>query len=290
MPARIAATDPYRQINEHVGSGPMRFVKNEWLPGAKTVFEKFADYVPRQEPVSWFAGGKHVVTDRIEWIVIPDQATAALALQNGEVDWLEAPLPDLTPMLRKSRDVVVGISDPLGGVGLLLMNHLYPPFNDVRARRAILMAISQEDYMRTYVGDDDSLWKPMPGYFTPGTPLYTEEGGEILKGSRKMDAAKKLLAESGYAGQPVTLLAAQDIPSLKGWGAVTADVLKRLGMKVDLAAIDWGTVVARRGQKSPASQGGWHMTVSWLLSGADSINPTNRLIRGNGEGGKQWMG
>jgi peptide/nickel transport system substrate-binding protein len=283
MPARIAATDPYRQINEHVGSGPMRFVKNEWLPGAKVVFDKFADYMPRQEPASWFAGGKRILTDRIEWIVISDQAAAALALQNGEVDWLEAPLPDLTPLLRKNRDVAVGISDPLGSVGLLLMNHLYPPFNDVRARRAILMAISQEDYMRTYVGDDDSLWKPMPGYFTPGTPLYTEEGGEILQGSRKLDAAKKLLAESGYAGQPVTLLAAQDIPSLKGWGDVTADLLKRLGMKVDLAAIDWGTVVARRGQKSPPSQGGWQITISWLLSGADSIDPTNRLIRGNGE-------
>jgi peptide/nickel transport system substrate-binding protein len=50
MPARIAATDPFRQIAEHVGSGPMRFVKNEWVPGAKAVFEKFVDYVPRQEP------------------------------------------------------------------------------------------------------------------------------------------------------------------------------------------------------------------------------------------------
>jgi peptide/nickel transport system substrate-binding protein len=152
MPARIAATDPYRPINEHVGSGPMRFVKNEWLPGAKVVFDKFADYVPRQEPASWFAGGKRILTDRVEWIVIPDQAAAALALQNGEVDWLEAPLPDLTPLLRKSRDVAVGISDPLGGIGLLLMNHLYPPFNDVRARRAILMAISQEDILGRLLG------------------------------------------------------------------------------------------------------------------------------------------
>ncbi len=49
MPARIAATDPFKQISEYVGSGPMRFVKNEWLPGARAVFEKFADYSPRQE-------------------------------------------------------------------------------------------------------------------------------------------------------------------------------------------------------------------------------------------------
>src|SRR5258708_6183291 len=35
MPARIAATDPFKQIGVYVGSGPMRFVKNEWVPGAK---------------------------------------------------------------------------------------------------------------------------------------------------------------------------------------------------------------------------------------------------------------
>jgi peptide/nickel transport system substrate-binding protein len=55
------------------------------------------------------------------------------------------------------------------------------------------------------------LVKPMPGYFPPSTPLYTEEGGDILKGPRKLGAAKRLLAESGYAGEPVTLMAAQDV-------------------------------------------------------------------------------
>src|SRR6516164_9718709 len=89
MPARIAETDPFRQINEYVGSGPMRFVRNEWAPGAKAVFEKFSGYVPRQEPASWLAGGKRMLVDRIEWIVIPDSGTASAALQNGEVDWWE---------------------------------------------------------------------------------------------------------------------------------------------------------------------------------------------------------
>jgi len=73
----------------------------------------------------------------------------------------------------------------------------------VRVRRAVLAATNQEDYMRAFL-DDDKMWKPMPGFFTPGTPLYTEEGGEILKGPRKLEAAKRLLAESGYAGEPVT--------------------------------------------------------------------------------------
>src|SRR2546427_5037651 len=91
MPARIAATDPFRQINEYVGSGPMRFVRDEWVPGARAVFEKSPGYIPRQERASWLAGGKHIVSDRIEWVTIADQATAAAALQNGEVDWLQWP-------------------------------------------------------------------------------------------------------------------------------------------------------------------------------------------------------
>src|SRR6478736_9465471 len=74
MPERIAQTDPFKQIPEYIGSGPMKFVKDEWVPGAKAVFEKFADYVPRQEKASWLAGGKRMLVDRIEWVVIPDPA------------------------------------------------------------------------------------------------------------------------------------------------------------------------------------------------------------------------
>ena len=287
MPARIAATDPFKQINEYVGSGPMRFVRNEWVPGARAVFEKFSDYVPRQEPGSWLAGGKVMHFDRIEWIVMPDAATASAALQNAEVDWWESPVTDLVPLLRRNRNIAVDIADPLGNVGVFRMNHLYPPFNDVRARRAVLTAMSQEDYMRALVGDDPALWKPLPGFFTPGTPLYTEEGGEILKGRRDFDAAKKLLAQSGYAGEPVTCLIAQDQPITKPQGDITVDLLKRLGMNVDFVATDWGTVGARRAVKTPPGQGGWQMFHTWY-AGADCINPTQFGIRANGD--KAWFG
>src|SRR6201986_5236476 len=52
MPERIAKTDPFKQISEYVGSGPMRFVRGEWVPGARAVFEKFTGYTPRQESSS----------------------------------------------------------------------------------------------------------------------------------------------------------------------------------------------------------------------------------------------
>src|SRR4029077_1376845 len=128
--------------------------------------------------------------DRIEWQIVPDGATAAAALQNAEVDWLGAPLSDLVPLFRKNTDGDVYIADPLGNIGSFRINHLYPPFNDVRARRAVQIALSQEDYMQAVVGEDTTLWKTLPSYITPDTPLYTEEGGEYLKGKRDYDKAK----------------------------------------------------------------------------------------------------
>ncbi len=288
MPERIARTDSFTQINEYIGSGPMRFVRDEWVPGAKAVFQKFDQYVPRNEPASWLAGGKRMGVDRIEWVIMPDPATASAALQNGEVDWWETPLPDLVPVLRRNRNIQVDIADPLGNIGSFRMNHLHPPFNDVRIRRAVLMAMSQEDYMRALVGDDAALWRPLPGFFTPNTPLYTEEGGDILKGPRNIDGAKRLLAEAGYSNQPVTCLVAQDQTITKAMGEVTADLLKRIGMNVDYVATDWGTVGQRRAMKNPPGQGGWSMFHTWH-AGADAINPVvYNAVRANGDGA--WFG
>ncbi|WP_207539806.1 ABC transporter substrate-binding protein [Sabulicella rubraurantiaca] len=288
MPERIARTDPFQQISEYIGSGPCRFLRNEWVPGARAAFERFAGYQPRQEAANWMTGGKRMMVERVEWHIMPDAATAASALQNGEVDWWENPITDLVPLLRRNRNVQVDIADPLGNIGSFRLNHLHPPFNDVRARRALLMAMNQEDYMRAIVGNDDALWKRLPGYFTPDTPLYTEEGGEILKGPRNLDAAKRLLQESGYSGQPITVLAAQDQAITKAQGDVTADLLRRLGMNLDFVATDWGTVGQRRAMKNPPGQGGWNIFFSWH-AGADCTNPAAyNGIRANGDGA--WFG
>ena len=194
------------------------------MPGAKAVFEKFTDYVPRAEKADWLSGGKNMLVDRIEWVIIPDAATASAALQNGEVDWWETPISDLVPLLKKNRNIKVDIADPLGNVGSFRMNHLFPPFNEVKIRRAVQMALSQEDYMQAVVGSDEKLWKPQLGFFTNGTPLYTEAGGEILK-KHDLDGAKKLLVEGGYKGEPVTCIIAQDQAVTKAMGEITGAII-----------------------------------------------------------------
>ncbi|MBV9247955.1 MAG: ABC transporter substrate-binding protein, partial [Acetobacteraceae bacterium] len=288
MPERIAATDPFKQITEYIGSGPMRFRRDEWVPGSHAAFERFYGYTPRQEKANWLAGGKRMQFDRVEWHILPDSATAAAALQNGEVDWWETPLPDLVPLLKKSPGVMVDIADPLGNIGSFRLNHLHPPFNDVRARRAIQVALSQPDYMRAVVGDDESLWKPIPGFFTPDRPLYTEAGGDVLKGKRDYELAKKLLAQAGYNNEPIVLLVATDVAITKGQGDVTADLLKRIGMNVQYTALDWGTVGQRRAKKEPPSQGGWNIFHTWH-AGADCVNPAPYIAL-DASGDTAWFG
>jgi peptide/nickel transport system substrate-binding protein len=288
MPERIAKTDPFQQISEAIGSGPYRFIRNEWVPGSRSAYEKFDRYVPRQEPNEWFSGGKVATMDRIEWHIIPDAGTASAALQNGEVDWWETPLADLVPILKRNRQIAVEQTDPLGNIGSLRVNHLFPPFNSIKARQALMLATRQADYMQSLMGDEPNSWREMNSFFTPETPLASELGKGVMTGNRSLDAAKKLLAESGYNGEKVILIAAMDIQITKVQSEVTADALKRLGMNVDFVATDWGTVGARRQKKEPPEQGGWHIFHTWV-AGADCANPAAYSgLRANG--GRAWFG
>ncbi|MBN9564023.1 MAG: ABC transporter substrate-binding protein [Alphaproteobacteria bacterium] len=271
MPERMAKTDPYKQIGEYVGSGPFRFKRDEWVPGSQAVFERFDGYSPRAEPADWLAGGKRVAFDRVEWRVIPDAATAAAALQSGEVDWWETPIPDLVPILRRNSGIALDIADPLGNIGDCRFNHLYPPFNDVRVRRAALMAANQADYMQAVVGNDQNLWQESASFFTPGTALYSEYGGDVLK-QKNVEAAKKLVAEAGHQGAKVVMIVGTDVPIVKAQSDVTADLLTKIGLNVDYVATDWGTVGARRASKEPVAKGGWNVFHTWH-AGVDCVNP-----------------
>src|SRR5258706_3683630 len=183
MPERIAKTDPFKNIDDATGSGPFKMVKEEWVPGSKVIYVKNNDYVSRKEPPSWASGGKVVKVDRVEWIYIPDSATAAAALNAGEVDWWENLPPDLIPGLAKNKDIKVENIDPLGSMGTIRFNFLYLPFNNPKMRQALLYAVNQQDYVIGIAGDANN-GHPCYSYFTCGTPLSSEVAAEPLKGKR----------------------------------------------------------------------------------------------------------
>jgi peptide/nickel transport system substrate-binding protein len=287
MPERVAKTDAFTQITETIGSGPFKMVKEEWVPGNKVVFVKNTDYVPRSEPPSWASGGKVVKVDRVEWLYIPDSATAAAALNAGEVDWWQMVPPDLVPLLAKNKDIKVENTDPLGSMGLIRFNQLHPPFNNVKMRQALLYLVNQQDYAIAIAGDPKQ-GKPCPSFFTCGSPAESKVGSDVLTGKRDLAKAKQLIKEGGYKGEKIVILSATDQPIVHSQGLVTAELLRQAGLTVELAANDWGTLINRRAVKEPIDKGGWNIFHTWLV-GPDMANAAiNYPMRGIGE--KSWFG
>ena len=288
MPKRLAETPVGQQMKEQIGSGPFKFVQAEFKPGVKSVYEKNTDYVPRKEPPSWTSGGKVVKVDRVEWITMADAQTAANALQSGDIDFFENPSFDILPVLAANPDLKVETLNKLGFQTLGRMNFLFPPFDNVKVRRAAFMAISQKEVLDALVGNPE-YYRICGAFFVCGTPLATEEGAESLVKGNGMAEAKKLLAESGYDGTPVVIMAPGDVVTLKAQPIVVAQQLREAGFKVDLQATDWQTVVTRRTSQKPPKEGGWNMFfTNWV--GADVVNPlVNFSIGGRGKNGG-WFG
>ncbi|MDB5413052.1 MAG: transporter substrate-binding protein [Rubritepida sp.] len=284
MPERIVNIDPNLPITEMVGSGPFRFVANERVQGARFVYEKFAGYVPRPNGTpSRTAGPKIVHMDRVEWHILPDVATAASALQSGEMDWLESPSLDLLPVLRRGRNIAVELKDLSGNIGNMRFNHLTKPFDNPEIRRIVLRATHQADFMSAVAGSTPGAWADGVGFFCPGTPLA--EGLSPLVEEHDIEKSRRELRAAGYAGEPVTLLAATDYPSINAMAQVGGALLRNLGMNVDFQAIDWGTVQQRRLRKEPVAAGGWSLFFTFI-AGADTFNPAvNHSVRGIGASG-----
>src|ERR1700716_3643947 len=288
MPKRMAETPAGQQIKEQIGSGPFKFVQAEFQPGVKAVYEKNKDYVPRKEPASWTSGGKVVKVDRVEWITMADAQTAVNARQSGDIDLLENPSFDLLPMLKADKELRVEILNKLGFQTLGRMNFLYPPFDNVKVRRAAFMALNQKDVLDALVGNPE-YYKICGAFFICDTPLATDIGSESLVKGNGMAEAKKLLAESGYDGTPIVIMAPGDVVTLKAQPIVATQDVRDAGFKVDVQATDWQAVAARRASQKPPKEGGWNMFfTNWV--GADVSNPiANVSVGGRGTKGG-WVG
>ncbi len=287
MPKRLAETDPFKQVPEIVGSGPFKFVKEEWVPGSKVVYAKNEAYVPRKEPVSAASGGKVAKVDRVEWLYIPDPTTAMNALMSGEVDYYEQVPGDLAPLIGQTPGITVEVLDPLGSQGMLRFNHLLKPFDKAEIRRAVIAAVNQEKFLQAGVGNPE-FYKLCESYFPCGSPLENDAGFDLIQ-PKSIEHGKKLLAEGGYDGTKVVLMQPTDIPITSAFSLVAAETMRALGMEVEIQAMDWSTLTSRRAKKDPVDQGGWNVFHTWWIGG-DLANPVAAGALSGGGPEKAWFG
>jgi peptide/nickel transport system substrate-binding protein len=265
MREQEAMTDPQQQIKEAIGSGPFKFAKDEWVPGSKTVYLKNPDYVsrPGSEKASSFDGSKFAGVDRIELVWISDPQTTMSALVNGEIDFWENPNIDFLPILEKAKGVKLMKTGNFGtNSGFIRLNHLQPPFNNIKARQAMYHLINQEDFLRAIVGNPD-FYKVCHGMITCGTPLASDAGSAVLKDYNPKKTLQ-LMKEAGYNGEPITILAATDHNTITPATQVLIQAMREAGLTLDVQSMDWGSVVSRRAKKEPPAQGGWNIFVTTM--------------------------
>jgi peptide/nickel transport system substrate-binding protein len=286
MPKRIADTDPFKQIDSQIGSGPFIYQNAESKPGEKHVYLKNTKYKPRAEPPSGLAGGKVVKVDRVEIIEMPDPQQQVNAITAGEIDVIEQPPHDLLPLLKKDKGVKLVDWNPLGHQFIYRMNHLVKPFDNPKIRMAALLTIRQEDYLKATVGEPE-YYKVCSAAFVCGTPnAFDAPNGLLVKPD--FERAKALLKEAGYDGTPIVLLQSTTLPVLTNVAPVTKALLEQGGFKVDMQTMDWQTVVTRRTKKEPADQGGWNIFHTFSVA-ADILNPiSTSYMVANGD--KAWFG
>jgi peptide/nickel transport system substrate-binding protein len=256
VPEKQAKAFPDAPIPEPIGSGPFIFKRDEWIPGNRMVFVRNPNYVPRSEPADGLAGGKRVKLDRVEWRYMPDANTSTSALKNGEVDIVNVVPPDYQAALRTDANVRLaqtGIWQPF-----MVANTLAPPFNNPKARAALMHLVNQEEILAG-MGFTPEPGKSFycPAVFMCGAPNETAAGAEAFR-KQDFEKAKALLKEAGYKGEKIVFL--QPTDGTQSMAAlIWIQYLKKAGLNLDVQVMDQSSVLARVYKKEGPAQGGWSL-------------------------------
>ncbi len=276
LPERLVAAAGDQKVTEIIGSGPFVFRQDLYRPGDRVILDRNPNYRPRPEPNDFFAGGKVVKIERLELRTMPDGATAASALQAGEVDYLQIPQADLLPLLMRNRSIVI---DGQGGMnayqGYFRLNHAAPPFDDPAIRQVLWKLFDQNTVPVALGLPPAMITENCRSFFMCGTPYETTQGGERAM-NPSVAAAREALKQTRYNGEKVVVMQGTDIEVLRVSSAVAADLLTQAGFNVELQAMAWGTRLNRR-----ARPDGWAV-FGVTASGFDLASPlTHFYLTGN---------
>jgi peptide/nickel transport system substrate-binding protein len=169
---------------------------------------------------------------------------------------------------------------------IVAFNHYQPPFDNVKLRRAVLAAVNQSDYVASVVGDQSELGRTGVGVFPLASPYASKAGMDLMKAD--LTLAKRLVAESGYKGEPIVMMAPSDQPAIQQAAQVTHAMYLAMGLNSQYALSDWATMLQRRNSKEAIDKGGWSSyATSWV--GLSVASPATHLpLRANGAATNAW--
>ncbi len=257
LPERLARTPGAERITEIIGSGPFTYRREDHRPGDRMVLRRNARYASRPEPNDLFAGGKPVRIEALDLRVVPDGATAASALQAGEIDYMQYAPFDLLSRLERDRRVrVQGFTGLDTFTGHYRTNAATGPFADRDIRRVLLRLVDQAEVMAAF-GLSSQYQRTCGAIFVCGGPYESTAGADLVR-DPSIEAARAALRATRYNNEPVVVMVANDLEAARISSEVLADRMRRAGFNVDMQVMDWATLLARRTRRDGWSVFGVH--------------------------------
>lgn len=245
MPKEVIESATEEGVKEYIGTGPFKFV--EWKQDQYIHLKKFADYKALSEPANGLGGKKEAKVDHIYFHTVPDAATRVAGLQSGEYDFADELPFDNYGQLKGDSNLVTVVAKPQKYVGLIF-NKKQGLFSNVAARQAVNAALDHEVIMMGISGNPDFFRLDHSLMFSE-QPWHSEAGKEKYN-QKNPELAKKLLADAGYNGEPVTIITTKDYDYIYKSSIMVKDQLEKIGVKVNFEIYDWPTMVSKRSDET----------------------------------------
>ncbi len=245
LPAHVSVAD---QRTRCVGTGPFRF--KEWQRGQFVDYERNRDYFVKDRPY----------LDGIRYLIVTERGTRTAALQTGRAD-VASPAdgsPQIAAQLRAAVPGMVITRVGLNFADHVMLNHTRPPFNDVRLRRAVSLALDRAGFVTAVLqgggGPGAALAPPPIGFWGLGP--------KDLPRSNDKARARALLAEAGHGpGNPLKLeVVSRNIAIYRDGATFLVDNLRQIGIDTTLRLIEtaqWYGVSTRREYQLGSSIAGY---------------------------------
>lgn len=228
--------------NEHlIGTGPYQF--ESWSRGNEIVLKKFEDYSAREEE-DWggLTGKKVAYFDEIKFQIVTDPQVMINGLKTGIYDYAQTIPQDLYEVVES--DPTINPITYINGYTIATPDKSEAPFDDLKVRQALNHALDKEAIAASTYGNED-FYALDGALFDPAqTDLYSSEGtGDYL--AYDPGKAKKLLEESNYNGDPITIMYSNNSEAYKRISQIMKQQMEEVGFVVELDPYEWATYLER---------------------------------------------
>ena len=231
---------------------------------------KLTGFVPREKAemvpnTAYWDQARVPKLDQLVLIPLAEPNARANALLSGQVDWIEAPSPDMVPMMQSQGFTITQNEYPHNWTWHLSMLD-GSPWVDERVRKAANLAVDR-DGLQVLLG---GLLIPAKGFLQPSSPWFGKPEFEV---KYDPEAAKALLAEAGYGPDNPVKVKALISPSGSGqmlplpMNEYIQQNLAAVGIQVEFMVVEWNQMINlwRAGAADPSVEGSQSINFTYSI-------------------------